>query len=96
MGKRILGALVGVAVLIGMKFYNKSSSHDEVRARLVELCAGDASCGRAVEQHFESCFDASYKLGGRRQSSHLEAEQLVSCINSRSGKEHFTFDKDAK
>jgi hypothetical protein len=88
--KRLLVGLVVVAGVFGMKFYNKSSDHDEVRARLVELCAGDERCLGSVETHFEGCFESSYKLGGRRQSAHLDADGFVSCMNSRAGKPYFS------
>ncbi len=89
MGKKLLFGLLAVAVALGFKFWNKSSSHDAVKTRLVQLCEGDAGCQRAVDQHFEGCFESSFKLGGRRTASHLETEQLVKCLNERSGTPHF-------
>jgi hypothetical protein len=44
---------------------------------------------QSVEAHFETCFDASYRLGGRRQGSHLETGELVRCLNSRAGHSYF-------
>ena len=60
--KRLGAALVGVVVLVGMKFYNKASAHDDVQARLIELCEGDAQCQSAVRTHYDACFDSAYKL----------------------------------
>jgi len=39
--KRLAGALVAIVAIVGMKFYNKASAHDDVQARLIELCEGD-------------------------------------------------------
>jgi hypothetical protein len=87
--KRVGVGLLGIALLFGMKFFNKSSDSKAVRARLVELCEGDTRCVQSVQAHFESCFDAAYKLGGRRQASHLETNELVQCLNSRAGRSYF-------
>jgi hypothetical protein len=91
--KRVAGVIIGVVALVGMKFYNKASAHDDVRVRLVQLCEGDNACQTAVSTHYEACFDSSYKMGGRRRSSSLDLNTLVKCVNSRSGEEYFTVDE---
>lgn len=96
MGKRLAGAVLGVMAVLGMKFYNKASAHDDVKARLVELCEGDAQCQAAVATHYEACFDSSYKMGGRRQSSSLDLKTLVRCVNTRAGEEYFGVDEEKK
>jgi hypothetical protein len=92
--KRLAGALVGVALVFGLKFYNKSTTAHDVKARLVELCEQDSACIASVDQSFDSCFEQSYKMGGRRQSAHLESQQLIQCVNGRSGKAYFAVSKD--
>lgn len=94
--KRLAGALVAIVAMVGMRFYNKASAHDDVQARLTELCDGDDACQTAVRTHYEACFDASYKMGGRRQSSKLDLNTLVKCVNSRAGEEYFTVDEEKK
>jgi len=94
--KRLAGALVAIVAMVGMRFYNKASAHDDVQARLIELCEGDNACQTAVRTHYEACFDASYKMGGRRQSSKLDLNTLVKCVNSRAGEEYFTVDEEKK
>ena len=86
---RVVAGLLGVALLFGLKFFNKSSDSKAVKARLVELCEADKRCVQSVEAHFEACFDAAYKLGGKRKASHLEAGEMVQCLNSRSGHSYF-------
>ena len=93
--KRLAGALVGVLAIVGMRYYSKASAHDDVKSRLIELCAGDAGCQTAVTTHYEACFDASYKMGAARASSKLDASALVKCINTRAGEDYFTV-KDQK
>jgi hypothetical protein len=90
---RVVAGLLGVALLFGLKFFNKSSDSKAVKARLVELCEADTRCLQSVEAHFEACFDSAYKMGGRRKSSHLEAEQLVQCMNARAGRSYFASSK---
>jgi hypothetical protein len=94
MGKKLLVGLISAAALIGMKFYNKASAHNDVKARLVELCEGDNQCVTAVNTHFQGCFDSAYKMGGRRQSSRLDSDALVGCVNSRAGKPYFMVASD--
>ncbi len=94
--KRLAGALVAVVAVVGKKIYNKASAHDDVQARLIELCEGDAECQAAVRTHYDACFDASYKIGGRRQSSSLDANTLVKCINSKAGEDYFGIDEEKK
>ena len=94
MGKRVAGALLGVVALLGMKFYNKASAHDDVKARLVALCAADGECVADVEKHYDACFDSSYKMGGRRTSSKLDVDALVRCVNTRSGVPYFAVDQE--
>jgi hypothetical protein len=86
---RVVVGLLGVALLFGVKFFNKSSDSRAVKARLLELCESDTRCVQSVEAHFDACFESSYKLGGRRKASHLEAGQMVQCLNSRSGQSYF-------
>jgi hypothetical protein len=86
---RVVVGLLGVALLFGVKFFNKSSDSRAIKARLVELCESDKRCVQSVEAHFEACFESSYKLGGRRKASHLEADELVQCLNRRSGQPYF-------
>jgi hypothetical protein len=92
MGKRVLiGVLAGVAAL-GMKFYNKSSDSQELKTHLVSLCAGDSRCVQSVETNFEPCFDQAYKMGGRRQASHLQSDEFIACMNNR-GASYFKVSK---
>ena len=92
MGKRILfGVLAGV-VALGMKFYNKSTDSQEIKAHLVSLCAGDNRCVKSVETNFEPCFDQAYKMGGRRQASHLQSDEFIACMNNR-GASYFKVSK---
>jgi hypothetical protein len=89
--KRLAGLVFGIAVIASMKFYNKASAHDDVRARLIELCAGDGQCQGAVQANYDGCFDSAYGAGSSR-ASRLDASVLVACVNKRSGEEYFTVD----
>ena len=86
---RVVVGLLGIAILLGVKFFNKSSDSKAVKAHLVSMCEGEAKCVQSVEAHFDTCFDANYRLGGRRQASHLETKELVQCLNSRAGHSYF-------
>ena len=92
--RKLGGIVLVVAVIIGMKMYNKQSTSKEVKAELVKLCEGDQKCVAAVETHFEGCFDSSYSIGGRRRSGKLDSDQLVACVNQRAGVEYFSAGND--
>jgi hypothetical protein len=87
--KRVAGVVLGVALVLGLKFYNKNAAAHDVKARLVEICEKDSACVAAVDKNFDTCFEQAYKMGGRRRSSSLESDKLVQCINSRSGEPYF-------
>jgi hypothetical protein len=89
---RLLVGLLGVGLVLGLRFYDRSSASGEVKAHLVQLCRGDSGCLSAVEHQFDSCFEQSYKRGGHRQSSHLESGELVQCMNSRGRKTYFALE----
>ena len=91
---RLLVGLVGVALVLGIKLYNKSSAATEVKAHLVQLCQGDSACLASVDQHFDFCFERAYKMGGRHQASSLEPSELVQCLNGRSRKSYFAVSTD--
>jgi hypothetical protein len=93
--KRLAGALIGVVAIAGMRFYAKASTHEDVKARLIELCEGDAQCQTAVQTNYDPCFEAAYKLGDRRDASKFDSKAVVTCVNRRSGEEYFTV-ADAK
>lgn len=78
-----------IAVTVGLKFYNKSSAHDEAKARLIEVCGGESACVQAVERNFDHCFDSSYSMGGRRTAAKFDLDELVKCLNDASGESYF-------
>ena len=86
---RLVGALLAVAVIFGMKFWNKQSTYKETKAKLVALCEGDATCASSVDRDFDACFESAYSMGGKRQGGKLGADSLVQCLNSKSGEKYF-------
>jgi hypothetical protein len=92
--KNILVFLLVLGGVMGWKFYSKSQARTETKTQLVTICASEKTtekeCLSAIDSHYETCFDSSYTLGGRFQSSGLDSEQLANCINSKSGQPWFT------
>jgi hypothetical protein len=93
---RLAGALIGVLAILGLRLYGKASAHDDVKARLVELCATDAECLADVQKHYDACFESAYGAGGRRASSRVDVDALVRCVNSRSGVPYFAVYQEEK
>lgn len=87
---RIIGAVITVAVVLGMKFWGKSHDSDETKAHLISVCSGDAGCISTVNNHFDSCFESAYSMGGRHRSSTLNTSALAACLNSRGGQSYFS------
>jgi hypothetical protein len=86
---RLLGALVTIALIFGIRHYNKHSAAKEVKTKLVSLCAGDAECIASVEANFDACFEDAFSIASRREDAQRVAQSLVSCLNKRSGEEYF-------
>jgi hypothetical protein len=97
MGGRLTGAaLLGVVAILGMRFYSKASARDDVRARLVSLCATDTDCLGDVRKHYDACFESAYKAGGSGAASRLDVDGLVRCVNTRSGVPYFAVYEEEK
>ena len=88
--KKLGLGLVVAAAVIGYKFYSKSSAKTETREQLELICDKNAECLGSVQQHFDTCFEQHYKLGGRRRAGGLDGSAMVTCINSKAGKALFS------
>lgn len=86
---RLLGALLTLAIVFGIRVYNKQQAASEIRVRLVALCEGESACAHSVETHFDTCFDDAYTLGSRSQDAQKIARTLVTCLNEKSGQGYF-------
>jgi hypothetical protein len=86
---RLLGAFLTLAIVFGIRAYNKQSSASEVKTRLLALCEGDSGCASSVESHFDACFDSSYTLTSRNPDAQKIARSLVTCLNQKSGQGYF-------
>jgi hypothetical protein len=88
--RRLGSAAIGISVLLGIKFYDKSSTHDAMRAKLEILCEKDSKCLSAVGKNFDACFDKSYSMGNRHSAGSLKTDAFFACFNKRSGAQLFT------
>lgn len=88
--RAIGGIAVAVGLVVGWKFYNKFSTAAKVRETLLSACAEDSQCTGAVEKHFQSCFDANYSWGGRRQAGSLSGDKFTDCLREQAGAPIFT------
>jgi hypothetical protein len=94
MGRRLVGAVLALVAILGMKLYGKGSAHADVKARLVALCGTDSECQADVQRHYDACFDASRTIGGRRTLSKPDTDALVACVNRESGVPYFAVRKE--
>jgi hypothetical protein len=86
---RLMGALLTIAVIFGMRAYNKHSAAAEVKTKLVGLCSGDQACTASVDANFDACFENAYGIASRKEDAQKVAQSLVSCLNQKSGEEYF-------
>jgi hypothetical protein len=89
MVKKAGGIAIGIALVVGYMQYSKRSNANEIRQRATSLCAGDKECLEAVDAHFEGCFDANYRPGGRRRAASFNTAGFSQCVNQKAGKEIF-------
>lgn len=90
--QRLGGGLIVFGLIMGWKFYNKSNTAGDVKKQLIAICATDSQCVADVDAYYDSCFESSYDLGGRRRSGGLNGTRLATCINEKSGQPHFEYE----
>ena len=82
-----------ILLLLAFKFYNKSDDHSDVQEQLIQICEFEEACEKAVEYHFDSCFEENYSIGTNRRGAKLKVGELLGCINQKMGKEIFYLEK---
>lgn len=86
-GVRLLIAVPLAIAGLGYQYYERGESSKETKAKMLEICAGDAACVAAVNEHGDACFEAHYSM--RRRHTGLEMDEFVACVNERSGTDFF-------
>jgi len=84
---RLLIGLPLAAAVLGYQFYQKGETATEVKAQMLEICAGEAACMAAVNEHSDACFDSHYKM--QRRNTGLRMDEFVACVNERGGGDFF-------
>lgn len=84
---KIATALPIAAAVLGWQYYTKGQEATQMKARMIEICGGDAPCAAAVEQHAAACFNDNYRIGRRSQG--VKMDEFVACVNDRSGTQFF-------
>lgn len=90
MAMKVGGIAIGIALAVGYTQYRKRSKADEIRQRVTSLCAGDEACLEAVDAHFEGCFDANYRSGGKNHPASFNTAGFTHCVNQKAGEEILT------
>jgi hypothetical protein len=85
--KKALGVMVVIAIVIGAKFWHKSSSYNEAKAQMLEFCKGISKCKAVFTRNFNACFHSHYDMGSRKLSSGLNHEAFRQCINYMGSRE---------
>ena len=90
--KKIMIGVPIAGLVIGWMYYHRNQEAKEMHTQMIAMCAGDAACLQAVDQYSEDCFKENYHTG--RRNTGVRTGAFVSCVNSKSGTEHFTVTKD--
>jgi hypothetical protein len=85
--RKVVGVVVVIVVLVGLKFYNKGSDDKAVLADMKALIAQVASSADEttylngiLEREHSKAFDAAYDMGGRRRSAKLDEDKYIDAI----------------
>ena len=89
--KKVGGIALIIFVVMSIKLWNKSEEKEEFREHLLNLCHQDSDCIEVIGAYYETCFDKTYSLGGRRRSGSLNSEKFIACLNEESGSEFFAY-----
>jgi hypothetical protein len=74
-------------------FMAKSDASKKVREQLTVSCNSDQACLAALDQHFDTCFNANFKpRGGRYRGSKLRVVPFNACLNEKAGKDYFFYE----
>ncbi len=84
---KAIGVVIVVRVIVGFKLWSKSSSYNNVKNQMLTFCEGIAKCESMLTGHFDTCFDNSYNMDGRRHSGGLDHEAFIQCMNNMSRNE---------
>jgi hypothetical protein len=90
------GALIFITVAgftIGSQSILKANAAKDIKAQLVGACDQDQACLSSVNAHFDTCFNDSYSLGGRRRAGRLDGNKFATCLNQKAGKDYFSSEK---
>jgi hypothetical protein len=85
--------ILTIAVIFGIKFYNKASAQTEGKDHLFALCEKDQYCLDVVEGSYDYCFEKNYSLGGRRNGGSLDQNKFLQCLNNEAETQIFTIIK---
>ena len=84
---RFIGIIVVIAVIVGFKFYNKSKAGDDIRSQTIEIVQtmpgydeNQSYIDSIFEPCFETAFEASYDMGGRRRSARFDQDKYISTL----------------
>ena len=84
---RFIGIIIVVAIIVGFKFYNKSKAGDDIRRQTIEIVQAmpgydenQSYINSIFEPCFETAFEASYDMGGRRKSAEFNQDKYITTL----------------
>lgn len=85
--KNLVGIFIAVAVVVGLKFYNKNDDSQTVRnemSQVVQQLPEYQNDSEYIDSIFDTAhefaFEQSYKMGGRRQASELDSKRYLAYL----------------
>ena len=87
--KKFASFIFFLGLLLGWKFYVKSSNGDAYKEQLINICENDLKCAANVNRNFDFCYNYHYSIGTKRRAGRLDFEKFTNCMNQRSGHNYF-------
>lgn len=82
--RKVIGIVVVIVIVLGLKFYNRSSDDKEVLADMKTLVtqiapspAESTYLTGIVDREHKRVFDAAYDMGGRRRAAKLDEDKYI-------------------
>ncbi len=85
--KKVIGVVVVIVLVVGLKFYNRGSDDKQVLADMKEILADldlseedSAYVNGILEAEHKRAFDAAYSMGGRRRAAKLDEDKYIDAV----------------
>jgi len=77
---------IGLTVAFGTNMHDKATLSKETKQEMLNICAADNGCIKALNSSFDSCFKNSISKNS------FDGTKLANCVNEYAGEEYFAYE----